>query len=282
MPSVAKVTTLLAGPPCQGYSAAGARDPHAEINLLYRHVARLGKELRAATICLENVPGVRRVNGHGFLNAILDALRKAGFATEPYLVHACEYGVPQHRARYLFLGRSGAAAEAPRKPDATHIPRHDKPDGRELPRTPRLKDLLDALPNVGAGVTCEYFRDDNGQEHFNLSTMAHGSWVIKKIRRIKAGEGPISYRRLESEEARTLIAGHRALPVHPTRHRSISAREAAVIQGFPTDYVFCGPRGWQPLQIANAVPPPLAEVVGKHLLSTLSLGVPPKRARRNA
>ncbi|MDQ3822613.1 MAG: DNA (cytosine-5-)-methyltransferase [Actinomycetota bacterium] len=264
MPGVKKVTTLLAGPPCQGYSAAGARDPHAEINLLYRHVARLGKELMAQTICLENVPGVRRVNGRGFLNSILDALREAGFATEAHLVHACEYGVPQHRARYFFLGRRGRGT-APSAPKPTHIPRHDDVAGNDLPRTPRLKDLLDALPQFGPGIVCEYLRGEKGEEHFNLSTMAHGAWVIEKIRRIRPGQGPISYRRLEADEARTLIAGHRALPVHPTRHRSISAREAAVIQGFPPNYVFCGPRGRQPLQIANAVPPPLAEAIAKHL-----------------
>jgi DNA (cytosine-5)-methyltransferase 1 len=271
MPGVKKITTLLAGPPCQGYSAAGARDPHAEANLLYKHVARLGKELKAETICLENVPGVQRVNGHGFLNAIRDELRAAGFATGAHLVHACEFGVPQHRARYFFLGRRGKQAEAPPKPDPTHRPRHGNAKS-SLPETPRLLDLLAKLPKVGPGVVCEYFQDDAGEEHFNLSTMAHGSWVIEKIRRIKAGEGPISYRRLEADEARTLIAGHRALPVHPTRHRTISAREAAVIQGFPRDYIFLGPRGRQPLQIANAVPPPLAEAVAKHILQCLMYG----------
>jgi DNA (cytosine-5)-methyltransferase 1 len=167
-------------------------------------------------------------------------------------------------------------AAAPPKPEPTHVPRHDDPTGRDLPVTPRLKDLFDALPQVGPGVVREYFRDDEGHEHYNLSTMAHGDWVIRKIRKIKAGDGPISYRRLEFDEARTLIAGHRALPVHPTRHRSISAREAAVIQGFPAEYVFCGPRGRQPLQIANAVPPPLAEAVGRHLLEVLRATAPPR------
>ncbi len=268
MPGLKKVTTLLAGPPCQGYSWAGTRDPQAEVNLLYRHVARLGSALNAQTICLENVPGVQRVNGHGFLTSISEALRDAGFATEAHLLHACEFGVPQHRARYFFLGRRGKLALAPTKPSATHRPRHAD-SGVNLPTTARLIDLFAGLPKLGPGVVREYHREADGREHFNLSTMRHGRSVINKIRQIGPGEGPISYRRLERDEARTLIAGHRALPVHPTQHRSISAREAAVIQGFPNNYIFCGPRAWQPLQVANAVPPPLAEAVARHLLEHL-------------
>jgi DNA (cytosine-5)-methyltransferase 1 len=267
MPGVKKIVTCLAGPPCQGYSAAGTRDPRAPINLLYRHIARLAKGLEAETVCLENVPGVQRVNGHGFLNSIRTALRRSGFATEAYLVHACEFGVPQHRARYFFLGRRGDGVQPPSKPAATHRPlHHDASEDLPLEQTPRLIDLLDELPKLGAGVVAEHHLGDDGQEYFNMSTMAHSQAVITKIRAIKAGEGPISYRRLECDEARTLIAGHRALPVHPRRHRTISVREAAVIQGFPHDYIFCGPRGEQPLQVANAVPPPLAEAVAREIL----------------
>jgi DNA (cytosine-5)-methyltransferase 1 len=268
MPSAGKITALLAGPPCQGYSAAGARRPHASINRLYRHVSRLAKELEVDAVCLENVPGVQRVNGHGFLNTMRNSLCRAGFATEAYLVHACEYGVPQHRARYFFLGKRGE--KAPIKPPATHRPRHAQrtPETSELPPTPRLIDLFSQLPEISTGVLAE--RVSGGErEDYNLSTMAHGPAVVEKIRKIKPGAGPISYRRLERDEARTLIAGHRAMPVHPKHHRTISVREAAVIQGFPRDYVFCGPRAEQPLQVANAVPPPLAEAVARTILSCL-------------
>ncbi|HEU6445183.1 MAG TPA: DNA (cytosine-5-)-methyltransferase [Gaiellaceae bacterium] len=269
MPSVKRIAALLAGPPCQGYSAAGARRPHASVNRLYRHVSRLAKDLMVEVVCLENVPGVQRVNGHGFLNTMRNSLRRAGFATEAHLVHACEYGVPQHRARYFFLGKRGE--EAPPRPPPTHRPPHAKqtPETTHLPATPRLIDLLSQLPAIDTGVVAERFTRADGQEDYNLSTMAHGPAVVRKIREIKPGSGPISYRRLERGEARTLIAGHRAMPVHPTRHRTISVREAAVIQGFPRNYIFCGPRAEQPLQVANAVPPPLAEAVARTVLICL-------------
>lgn len=277
MPGVRTISVLLAGPPCQGYSAAGARNPRSPINRLYRHVARLAKELGAKAVCLENVPGVRRVNGHGFLNSIRDALERAGFATDAHLVHACDYGVPQHRARYFFLGRRGKRVKAPGAPAATHRPHHVAGSEPET-LTPRLADLLGELPPVPSGMVAEVFEDSDGARYWNMSTMAHSQAVVDKIAKIDPGRGPISYRRLELDEARTLIAGHRAFPVHPTLNRTISVREAAVIQGFPNDYIFCGPHAWQPLQVANAVPPPLAEAVAREILKALS--EPKRRWRR--
>ena len=110
---------------------------------------------------------------------------------------------------------------------------------------------------------------EDGTLLMNASTMKHSARVVRKIEDIPAGGGPISYRRLDRDLARTLVAGHRALPVHPWLHRTISVREAARIQGFDDDYFFCGPRANQPLQVANAVPPPVASALGQHLLNFL-------------
>jgi DNA (cytosine-5)-methyltransferase 1 len=272
IPGVKKVSVLLAGPPCQGYSMAGSRNPTNPANMHYRHVTRLACELGVDIVCIENVPGIHRINGQGFLNRIIRELEKAEFNAAAHLLHACDYGVPQHRARFFFLAIKGKELQKIEAPKATHYPHHSNPDeeaGLSRKPTPRLEDLLAILPELPSGVLAERYIDSNGEEYFNLSTMRHSRDVIDKIKRISPGEGPISYRRLELEEARTLIAGHRALPVHPKLDRAISVREAAVIQGFPLDYYFCGPRASQPLQVANAVPPPLAEAVAREIIKRL-------------
>ena len=56
---------------------------------------------------------------------------------------------------------------------------------------------------------------------------------------------------------------------HPLQDRPLTPREAARIQGFPDSYVFIGTRGDIRSQIGNAVPPPLAKVIGKEILRSL-------------
>jgi DNA (cytosine-5)-methyltransferase 1 len=269
MPLVSDIAVLLAGPPCQGYSAAGSRRPNDPQNQLFGHVARLARQLGVEHVVLENVPGVRRVNGHGFLSAMLDSLWDAGFAAEPHLLRAYDFGVPQRRVRYFFLARRGRRSTPPTAPPPTHC-RHGQSDlNASLPETSALTDLLGLLPVMSVGVDAERLITDDGRELFNMSTMKHSKRVVQRIASFKPGDEPISYRRLGRVEARTIVAGHRALPVHPFEHRTVSVREAAVVQGFPLDYFFCGPRAEQPLQVANAVPPPLAATVARHLRSWL-------------
>ena len=274
VPSANKPTAVIAGPPCQGYSAAGKREPDAEQNALFREVTRLARELKARFVAIENVPGMRRVSGVRFTTAVIEEFHRAGYAAEEYLLRACDFGVPQLRHRILFLAQRDARGKTPSQPEPTHCPswagvacaRQSQQCG--LPQTPTVLEALADLPLFGCGELAE-FQEVGGRTLTNASTMAHSRRVVKKISLIEPGTGPISYRRLHKDLARTIVAGHRALPVHPTLDRTMSVREAARIQGFEDSYTFCGPRAAQPLQVANAVPPPMAAAIARQLLALL-------------
>lgn len=276
VPRAAKPAAIIAGPPCQGYSAAGKRKALDSKNLLYKSVVALAKELQPRHVVIENVPGMRRVEGRSFVETVNTALRRAGYATEAHLLRACDYGVPQLRHRLLFLAQLAKLGSAPAPPPATHCPgQHcthgcaSQPGSRcGLQPTPTVLESLEGLPLLAAGQAAEWWPLEHGTRLLNGTTMRHSAEVIEKIQGIKPGAGPISYRRLHADIARTIVAGHRALPVHPTLHRTISVREAARIQGFRDDHIFCGPPSKQPLQVANAVPPQLAEAVAKGLTAT--------------
>lgn len=274
-PGLARPAAVIAGPPCQGYSAAGARTIGDRRNLLFRHVGRLARELGARSVLIENVPGVQRVNGVSYTASIVASLREAGYRTwdGPATLRACDFGVPQNRRRLFFVGVA-PGVPLPLVPETTHSAPGEPQVNLDLPKTPTLVERLADLPALGPGEGGEWLELPGGKVVLNSTVMRHSPKVVRKIAAIPPGGGPISYRRLDVDIARTLVAGHRALPVHPTEHRAITVREAARIQGFPDTYFFCGFRANQPLQVANAVPPALACAVAASLRAALAAVAP--------
>lgn len=58
--------------------------------------------------------------------------------------------------------------------------------------------------------------------------------------------------------------------LHPTKHRGLTVREAARLQGFPDSFVFEGPEKAQYRMIGNAVPPPMAKMIAGAVRTVLS------------
>ena len=270
-PWAGEITAVIGGPPCQGYSVAGKRDPNDKKNQLFTHQVRLSAELDTRFVVIENVLGMRNIKGVSFPEAVLAELEKVGYHARHDKVLASDYGVPQMRWRLIFTAQKNGHGDAPQVPVGDFCGSLEVPCrcGRE--KTDSVLDVLarPGLPQLDSDQEAEYVRLGGGLVLLNGSTMKHSEKVIAKIAGIQAGKGPISYRRLHKDLARTIVAGHRALPVHPTLHRTISVREAARIQGFPDDYVFCGSRGKQPLQVANAVPPVLGQAVADELIRVI-------------
>lgn len=81
------------------------------------------------------------------------------------------------------------------------------------------------------------------------------------------------YSRLHEDKPSRTIVAHLSKDgnayIHPRQARSISLREAARLQTFHDGYVFCGAPSDQWIQVGNAVPPLLAEVIAKSYLKAL-------------
>ena len=63
----------------------------------------------------------------------------------------------------------------------------------------------------------------------------------------------------------TLVPGTTNFFIHPTQHRQITEREAAIITGFPKKWTFQGNCKQRCMQIGNAVPVPLATALAKKI-----------------
>lgn len=242
---------VVSGPPCQGFSAAGSRDPGDRRNQILVAVARAISYLQPDCALVENVSTVLAQKYANRLLRFGETLARGGYFVQSLLLDAADFGVPQNRRRVFFLVTR------------QELRGHEIQDRIDRLKQPELtvETALSGLPQPDVRPDHYDEQGDSGAFPNHLS-MRHSTRVMNKIAALKPGTGPMSYRRLHpSRPAKTLFSGHRAPPAHFQESRSITVREAARLQGFPDSFRVCGPFAGQMEQVTNAVPPPLAGAV---------------------
>ena len=241
-------TIVVSGPPCQGFSAAGSRDPNDPRNRVLLAVARSVVSLNPHCALIENVSRVLANDHSPRVNKLTRVFSDAGYHVTSAVLNAADYGVPQRRERAFFFvtKRRVKAKSLERKFQLLKVPEVC------------VADVLGDLPMPDPRPDT-YIDEDDDSSLPNHFAMQHTKRVIAKIAKIPQGSGPMSYRKLHPARcSNTLISGHRAPPAHYDQPRSITVREAARIQGFPDAFRVYGPFANQMGQVTNAVPPPLA------------------------
>lgn len=106
---------LLAGFPCQAFSAAGKREGFADTRgTLFFEIERILKEKKPKAFILENVEGlvthdrIRPKDKIGrTLATILRILNSLGYKVSWSILNAVEFGIPQNRKRIFIVGTLG-------------------------------------------------------------------------------------------------------------------------------------------------------------------------------
>ena len=147
---VPEIDAIFGGPPCQGFSRAGRRDPNDPRNMLFREYLRVISEVRPKYVVLENVTGFTDTRFYGFVGvtghryddgelvpAILrNEFELIGYQTlEPRILNAAHYGVPQRRNRIIVMAYRNDMV-APVYPEPTHS------DETALTITDAISDLI--------------------------------------------------------------------------------------------------------------------------------------------
>lgn len=110
--SLMGLDTLIAGPPCQGFSTAGKRLLHDERNHLVPLTARLALRINPKVLVLENVSGVLAGDHARYWRELDGTMRPAGWRTHTIRCQATELGMAQLRSRVLFFAwRTGRDME---------------------------------------------------------------------------------------------------------------------------------------------------------------------------
>jgi DNA (cytosine-5)-methyltransferase 1 len=113
-----KVDVLAGGPPCQGFSTFGRRDPEDPRNQLFRTYLKIVKLVQPKIVLIENVRGIqfrfkkpirkkrKEAKDLVYADRIMIALSSAGYHPVKLQVSSDDFGVPQVRPRVIILGFS--------------------------------------------------------------------------------------------------------------------------------------------------------------------------------
>lgn len=102
---VNKVGLVIGGPPCQGFSYAGWRNPNDTRNQLFKDFVEVVRDVRPEGFVMENVPGILTMRKGEAVKEIISTFESLGYnVNKPFKLTAEEYGVPQKRKRVFIVG----------------------------------------------------------------------------------------------------------------------------------------------------------------------------------
>ena len=271
-------STLFSGcAPCQPFSQQRTMRPDFDPRkLLLLRFADFIRRYLPAFVLVENVPGIQKVSREddGPFGTFLDILDELGYNVWFDVVNSLDYGVPQRRRRLVLIASRHGCVSMPRKTHAQDL----------LPYT-TVRDCIGDLSPLRAGQTDLVDLDHQAAalsrinlERISITPEGGGmeSWPEEyQLNSRKKYKGHTDvYGRL-SWDAPASVMTTRCTSLsngrfgHPEQDRAISIREAALLQTFPMDFCFSGSFMSRSRQVGNAVPPMLAEVIGRAILDSL-------------
>ncbi len=278
-PQNTDIKVLIGCAPCQPFSAYSHRYKESESRLekmdLLDYFGKQVQQVQPDIVSMENVPQMVK---EPVFERFVNLLEKEGYKVSYKIAFAPAYGVPQNRKRLLLL--------ASKFGEITFIP--------ELKQEnyPTVRDAIAKLPKLKAGETDKKdpLHKARGLTDINLkrikSSKPGGTWrdwnnnLLPNCYKKNSGASFGSvYGRLEWDKPSSTITtqfpgyGNGRFG-HPEQDRALSLREGAMLQSFPNSYKFMKDNESFSsqkiaMQIGNAVPPKLGEVIGSSIIKHL-------------
>jgi len=272
-----ELSLFAGGPPCQGFSIQriGFDQDHRN-NFVFVFIEKM-IALSPKFFLLENVPGINGRRGKKIIEDALTYAEKHGYHIHKKTLNAQDYGVPQRRKRVIIVGEKKSSSSLKFSYPTPSV------------KKTSVRETIGHLPAP----------PENGKEHLDIKHHRSDKLSdinMKRIKHVKEGQGMAFlpehlladchkagadkighrnvYGRMKWDDVAPTITARfdsftRGMFGHPEQNRTISLREGALLQSFPSDFEFVGNKVEIARQIGNAVPVNLAYAVGKEIIKAL-------------
>jgi DNA (cytosine-5)-methyltransferase 1 len=262
---------IIGGPPCQTFSAAGARASGVngmddKRGTLFQEYVRILNQVRPKAFLFENVYRIVGAQGGVPWQLIQEAFKGAGYTLYWRILDAADYGVPQHRERLIILGVRDSSDFL--FPVPTHGP--DSHDARAYYNAGKAVSGIDSskciigingrhghlLDDIPAGLNYSFYTEKMGHP--------------KPIFGWRSKFSDYLYKADPNTPTRTVKAqGGQYTGPFSWENRPFMLDEFKRLQTFPDDYEISGNRQTAIHQIGNSVPPQMGRVMALAIMNQI-------------
>lgn len=253
---------LDGSPPCSAFSTAGSRDKgwgktkkysdasQSNVEDLFFEYVRILREIKPKIFIAENVSGLAKGKSKGYLNHVLRELKASGYTVSCKILDARWLGVPQKRARTIFVGVRNDLWR-------------DNMKGRTHPKP---FNSVVTLEQAFQGLTFT----DKDREETDIQRYA----VFKELKKIKPGESSQKYFQLvkasKKSQSGCVTASSGNIGIACVKHwdnRAFTVSEVKRIMSIPDDYILTGSYQQRVERLGRMVAPFMMRAVASNLLS---------------
>lgn len=238
---------LAGGVPCPPFSVAGKQLGADDDRDLFPVALNLVEATRPKAVFLENVPGFALRRFQTYRRELASSLESLGYRVRWRVLNACDYGVPQLRPRFVLV-----ALQQPYAPFFAW----PAPSAARATVGDALGDLMAGGGWSGASLWAS--GADDIAPTLVGGSKRHGGADLGSTRARAA------WKRL-GVDGRSLAESAPDPSFPRDQLPRLTVRMAARIQGFPDSWQFCGGKTAAYRQVGNALPPAVAQAVGRSI-----------------